>query len=217
MLIILHQLSSVTSYFDVHSPSITDYEDKDISKIHLAVEEPPWDPSTSVYSERETQMLDHQGQNSIHATAARGPVFVSAVVSYSLAYNAADVMDDVNLVTALEAQIQISVALMGMVGKPSIDPIVSAKKWGITPEKAQKTIKATTQRGIRTMPSLSRWFRMNIQNLCYHHMAHPVFSDTMFASTVYRRGNRCAQVYAMDFWWARPIPMASRSEANETL
>ena len=40
---------------------------------------------------------------------ARGPVFVSAVVLYSLAYDAADVMDNDNLATALEAQIQISI------------------------------------------------------------------------------------------------------------
>ena len=88
-------------------------------------------------------MLDHQGQISIPATAASRPVFVSAVVSYSLAY-AADVMDNDNLATALEAQIQISIALMGTVRKPSIDPIVLVKIWGITLEKAQKTIQVTT-------------------------------------------------------------------------
>ena len=103
-------------------------------------------------------MLNHQGQISIPATAARGPVFVSAVVSYSLAYNAAVAMDNDNLATALEAQIQISMVLIGMVRKPSIDPIVLVKRWGIAPEKAQKTIKVTAQRGIRTMihPLLSR-------------------------------------------------------------
>ena len=46
-------LSGVTSYFEVFSPSIADYEDEDIPKIHLTVEEPPWDPSTSEYSEQE--------------------------------------------------------------------------------------------------------------------------------------------------------------------
>ena len=39
----------------------------------------------------------------------------------------------------------------------------------------------------------------------------------MFASTVSRRGNRCAQVYATDFGWARDFPISSRSEAHETL
>ena len=86
-------------------------------------------------------------------------------------------------------------------------------------EKAQKTIQATTQRGIQTMvhPLLSRQFRTNDRNLHYHCLAHPVFSDTMFASTVFRRFNICAQVYAADFGWARAFPMASRSEAHETL
>ena len=103
-------------------------------------------------------MLDHSGQISIPVTTARGPVFVSAVVSYSLTYNAADVMDNDNLVSALEAQIQLSIALIGMIRKPSIDTIVLAKRWDITPEKAQKTIQAKTQRGISTMlhPLLSR-------------------------------------------------------------
>ena len=39
----------------------------------------------------------------------------------------------------------------------------------------------------------------------------------MFASTVSRKDNKCAQVYDTDFGWARASPMASRSEAHETL
>ena len=148
-----------------------------------------------------TQMLDHQGQISIPVTAAWGPVFVSTVASYSLAYHATDVMDNDILATALESQIHISIALIGMVKKPLIDPIVLAKQWSITPDKSQKTIQATTQRGIRTMlhPLLLRRFKTNDCNLCYCQLVHPVFSETMFASTVSTRSNRCAQVFATDF------------------
>ena len=39
----------------------------------------------------------------------------------------------------------------------------------------------------------------------------------MFASSVSRRGNRCAQTYATDFGWAIVFPIASKSEAHETL
>ena len=95
-------------------------------------------------------MIDHQGQNSIPSTAARGPVLISTVVSYSLAYNTTDVMNNDNLATAVKAQIQISIVPIG-IEKPSKDPIVLAKQWGITPEKAQKTFQDTTQRRIRTM------------------------------------------------------------------
>ena len=69
-------------------------------------------------------MLDYQCQISIPATAARRPVYVSAVISNSLAYDAIDVMDNDNVATALSTQIQISTALTGTVRKPSIEPIV---------------------------------------------------------------------------------------------
>ena len=89
---------------------------------------------------------------------ARRLVYVTTVNLYSLAYDAADVMDNDNLANKLSTQIQISVGLIDTVRKWSIETIVLPKQWGITPEKTQKTIEATTQRGIRTMlhPSLSR-------------------------------------------------------------
>ena len=92
-------------------------------------------PITSEYSERKTQKLDHQGQINIPATGARGPVLVSTVDLYSLAYDANDVMDNGNC-----TQIWISLALIGTVIKPSIDLTVLAERWGITSEKDQKTI-----------------------------------------------------------------------------
>ena len=46
---------------------------------------------------------------------------------------------------------------------------------------------------------------------------HPVFLDMMFASTVSKKDNSCAQVDATDFGWARAFKMESRSEAHETL
>ena len=50
-------------------------------------------------------MLDHQRQIIIPAIMASGPLYVSTVISYLLAYDAADDMDNDNLVTALSAQI----------------------------------------------------------------------------------------------------------------
>ena len=60
-------------------------------------------------------------------------------------------MDNDHLVTLATAKIQISLVLIGMVRKLSVEPIVLAERWGITPEKAQKTIHATTQQVIGTM------------------------------------------------------------------
>ena len=114
-LIIQLQLSSVTIYFDVYSSSIAEYVNEDIPNIHLTDEEPPWDPSTEEYSERETCMLDHWVKIIIPATVSSGSLYVSTVILYSLAYDAADVMDDDNLGIVLLAQIQVSLALIGTV------------------------------------------------------------------------------------------------------
>ena len=164
-------------------------------------------------------MLDHEGQISFSATVARGSVYVRTVVSYSLAYDATDVMDNDNVATVLSAQIQISIAPIGMVRKPLVEATALAERWDITSEKTHKILQATMQTGIKTILNalLLRQFRINDRNLHYCHLAHLVFSDMIFANTVSRRGNKCAQVYATNFGWARAFPMTSRSEAHETL
>ena len=85
-------------------------------------------PINSECLERETQMLDYQAQISIPTTVTRRPLYVSTVVSYSLSYDAADVMENDNLATTFSAQIQFSIAFIGTVRKPSIEPTVLAKR-----------------------------------------------------------------------------------------
>ena len=58
-LIISLQLSRVTTYYDVYSPSVEEYENYDVTTIHLTAEKLPCDPSTNEYSERKTQMTNH--------------------------------------------------------------------------------------------------------------------------------------------------------------
>ena len=53
-LMISLQLQEITSYFDVHSQSITENDNEDIPKIHFTADKPPWDPSTEEYSERDS-------------------------------------------------------------------------------------------------------------------------------------------------------------------
>ena len=84
---------------------MAEYENEDIPMIHLTVDESPWDPSTNEYSEKETCTIDHQSQISSPATAARGAVYFSTVMSHYLAYDAANVMDNDDHMIALSAQI----------------------------------------------------------------------------------------------------------------
>ena len=102
-------MHGVTSDFDVHSPSVADYEN---------AKGPLWDPSTNEYSERESHMTVHCGQIIVCATMARG---------YTVAYNVIDLMNDDNFVTASEEQSWITVAVIKTVRKQSMKSKVMAR------------------------------------------------------------------------------------------
>jgi len=53
--------------------------------------------------------------------------------------------------------------------------------------------------------------------LWYKRLLHTVFTDTMFALTVSRQGNKMAQIYSTSFGWARAHPMKRKGETHETL
>ncbi len=53
--------------------------------------------------------------------------------------------------------------------------------------------------------------------LWYKRVLHTMLSDTLFAGSVLRQGNKMAQVYATSFVWARAHPMKRKVDAHETL
>jgi hypothetical protein len=53
--------------------------------------------------------------------------------------------------------------------------------------------------------------------LWYKRVLHTMFSNTFFAGSVSRQGNKKAQVYATSFGWARAHPMKWKGDTLETL
>jgi hypothetical protein len=84
---------------------------------------------------------------------------------------------------------------------------------------AKKTVQLTMQRGVCTClnPKLAQQFLTNDQMLLYKRLPHTTFTDTLFAGTPSRSGNKCAQAYSTSFGWARAHPMTRKGEAHETL
>ena len=74
----------------------------------------------------------------IFVATAKGATPVSVVISYSLVYDAIDVMCVNNLATKLSAQIQVGIKLIDMVRKPSVVPIVLAKQGALPLRKLRK-------------------------------------------------------------------------------
>ena len=108
--------------------------------------------------------------------------------------------------------VQQSTAWQGQ--KAIIMLIVLAKWGGITPDKAQKTIQATTQVGCSALNCQDSEQMTEIFAIATWHM---MCFLTLCLPVVSRKGNRCAQVYATDLEWDRAFQMASRSDAHETL
>ena len=76
--------------------------------------------------------------------------------------------------------------------KKQADSVTLAKRWHIDHGRAKKTVKLTTQRGVRTTlhPSLSRRYPTNDRMLRYPRLPHPVFTSTLKARTKPSRFNK---------------------------
>ncbi|KAL7526268.1 LOW QUALITY PROTEIN: hypothetical protein ACHAXR_003858, partial [Thalassiosira sp. AJA248-18] len=103
--------------------------------------------------------------------------------------------------------------------RKGVDASTLAHRWLIPHNCAKNTVRKTTQRGVRHVvnPTLSRRYPTNDRWHRYGRLPHTVFTDTMFAGTPSCQGNKCAQVFASNFGWARAFPMPTKGKAHEAL
>ena len=52
--------------------------------------------------------------------------------------------------------------------------------------------------------------------LRYPRLPYDVFTDTLIARTVSKRGNKYSQVFGTSFGWTRSYPMATKGQAQES-
>ena len=96
-----------------------------------------------------------------------------------------------------------------------------ANKWCIGIETAKKTLRCTTQKGIRnTLHPLERRFRTKQAQLRYNQLSgrHGRFyTDTFFASVPTLNGASMAQLYINDLSFTKVYTMKQKSEVADTL
>ena len=145
-------------------------------------------------------------------TPVRGQPFVNYITSYT--YVNLDIMNNDNFATLLECFVNTSelwVAQVNINKVLGLNHFVLAKKWDISPKKALHTICHATQ---WLYPSMPKQFRRNNQQSWYRRLLCNMYSDTLFATTVSRRDNRCTQIFAANFGWSCLFPMKMKSEAH---
>lgn len=127
-------------------------------------------------------------------------------------------LSDRTFVSAMIANVNVS-GVTSSDRRDGVDAATLARNWGIGLHAAKKTLKVTTQRGVRTMvhPSLSRRFRTNDRQLRYRRLGIECFTDTLIAKTESRQKNRYAQVFCTAQGWTRAFPMKLKSEAHHAL
>ncbi len=219
MVILPLALLGVTLLLNVRATTLEQWNSDAFKRLHLTSESLTWDPMTTLYEEQEAAMIDYSGHVMTTTHPLRGHVnhLVINLLS-SLTTDQADVTDDNNFYQVLASHIQISSIETSHNGQicsckiAPIDPQILATRWMISPERAKHTVLMTMQRGVRTClnPTLSRRFLTNDRMFWYKRVLYTMFSDTFFAVSVSRQGNKMAQTYATSFW----LGMCSPHEAQ---
>ncbi len=144
-------LDSVTSYSEARCPSLVEYEGKIIPKYHLTSKSPSWDPSTSLSSSQEDDIVNYMGQ--LITKCLRDPqgpdMTFSSVVS--MAFTVIDVNDDDNFAAALKLHVIVDWKMVVQMAhlttsqqKLAVESNTHAWCWGIPFHKAKRTVQCTT-------------------------------------------------------------------------
>ena len=93
-----------------------------------------------------------------------------------------------------------------------------SKKWCIPPETALRTVKKTTQHGVRTFFNTALSIRLKINNRSLRHqkLCHYSLSDTMEDEKLHP-GNRYSQLFTTKFHVCRELFMRKKIQSNEAL
>jgi hypothetical protein len=225
-LLIPLSLEGVISTFWTRKPTTQEYES--CPHYELTFDTPEYDPSDKGYAQQEEAMNAWVAR--LLQTGDGVPVRQVHSVSTSLQHvldssslflrGVSPTLCDDTFVSDMQDAIQISsISSVKATTQGYLDPQTLADNWGIGIETAKRTLKVTTQCGVRTVPhpTLSRRFRTNDRQLRYRRLPVDVFTDTMFSNSASRQGNRCAQVFSTSNGWVRAYPMKKKSEAHEAL
>ena len=99
-----------------------------------------------------------------------------------------------------------------------VTPEALSKKWGISLEKAQMTLKATTQLAIRSAEQpLQRRYRTDLMSQKLRRLSCRFYTDTFFSRTTSVNGNKCAQLFTDGNGMVVIYPMRSKSLAGSKL
>jgi hypothetical protein len=226
-------LRGVTSYLPTDTVTMEEYESGKYPRIELTSEHQVWEPSSTRFQEQEEAITGLDGNIIDRGSAARGLFTTNAVTTLfinsvtTIVVDAADFTSDDNFAIVLESYVYgeadaaayVAEANVKYTGKKPVDPAALAKRWGIAFDRAEKTVRRTSQDAVWRYTGTGMHYRKptNDRYLRYNRLPYDMYSDTLQAGVKSLQGNQYAQLFSTDFGWVRIYPMRKKSEAHETL
>lgn len=136
-------------------------------------------------------------------------------------------LTDEMMVPRLVASVQVAMYIMkeeprikSMISKESHSAVNAeelSQRWSIGLETARKTLKVTTQVGIRhTLHPLRRHYRTDHMALRYCRLRTTFYTHTLFSKVTSIKGNKCAQIFCSGNY-LKVHPMVSKSQVGIAL
>lgn len=114
---------------------------------------------------------------------------------------------------------RINVSAMGSERHPRATPAEISRKFGCGLETARKTLKATTNFGVRTATDpFTKRYRTDIMQTKHRRIRATFYNDTMFSKTYSLRGNKSAEVFTDgDYVTVKPTPNKTGEAVSSAL
>ena len=216
------QMVGTTVFFESRVPTTWEYANCRIVELTI---DAPWNPgevNIALLSSHDEHTLEAQTYRSLCAMD-RIPRCINQCTTECECGSDLSVFDSASMTRRMISSVQIatshrddsSISYVGARDRHSqVTAETVARKFRCGLETAQKTLKATTQRGVRhAMHPLHRRYRVDHLNLHRRRLKDTFYMDTLFSKVKSIAGNTCAQLIT-NGTFTRVYPLESKSSAN---
>jgi len=211
-------LKGINAYFPSRVPSKEEFDRHPADRvIDMTDEHREWKPKDDRLQQNEQAMTDGNG----NVPGDQGDENIDRMMSAVLCDlpGSASKHPEYAFAEALESTVRISGVNTDR-DKGKLRPENLVQRWGVSLEKATRTLEATTHRLVRSTlhPHLSRRYGTNDRGVRYNRISEEIFTDTLKAQgKSWFRKNEYAQVFASRKGFCRCYPMRTKGQAHEAL
>jgi hypothetical protein len=217
------EMNGIMSGFSTRKP--TELEINNCTWLTLTSTQ-TWDPSSNEFEEQE-ERYENQANELIGKSAGRRVLCSTNRVLSAFSRDSqicstlrecGNTLDDDAFLEGMLSSRRIVSTAASKTRHSTISPELLAKRWGCGQKTAERTLKVTTQKGIRSaVHPLHRRYSTKQQQLKYNRLDTTFYADTLFASQKSLRGNTMSNLFINDTQFMHIAHMDKKSQSHLTL